>query len=758
VAIAPPPPRWGVGSGVGAFCASFPHAFAMTIMEATLWQTVHERLDPMLLAPRLRPDVVVRALESARHGPYYMIKSPQAGTYLKLSPREHDMLGLMDGTRTVKEITLADFYEHGSLAFNRVIQLVNLLHHHSFLVSPPIPTYALVRQGLRAQHGFRAGVNRVLDFVRRAEIALSGIDAAVTALYRMGGWLLLTRPALVLLGVIAVCGVVAFHVAERTSQMTLAGIFAGGAGGLAVVGAMLFFAVQIVCHEMAHALVCKSFGREVVRGGIALYYGFPAFYVDTTDIWLEGRARRIAVTAAGPISDMVVAGACSLLALVLPPDAATACLLLAGFAYFLIAWNLFPLLTLDGYYVLVDLLEMPLLRARAFAFVRDSLLGKLWRRERFSSEEVILTAYGVLAGAFSLFFLFSAFRYFEWQLVDLITTVARTGNWIPVVMAIVLVSTMGIPLLLRALGLASHALERAGHGVRALTVRVEYAHLRSRTALLAGIPVLADLPPAQLHAIAAAMRARRYGAGSTIVRQGERGDRFFVIVRGAAEVVQACESSSPVWASKTVFSRVATLAGGDYFGERALLQQAPRAATVRALADLDVLELSAGDFARLISPTWQLRERMARAVELRGELAEMDLFKELGPADRDLLLTRLEAESFEPGSTMIRQGESGERVYVIREGRVEVLRAEPRGTTQWVAELGPGDFFGEIALFAACPRTATVRALTPVRVWSLRRREFDDVLRHYLRMGDLFEGIGQGRLAALRGVTPDIAV
>jgi CRP-like cAMP-binding protein len=317
-------------------------------------------------------------------------------------------------------------------------------------------------------------------------------------------------------------------------------------------------------------------------------------------------------------------------------------------------------------------------------------------------------------------------------------------------MAIVLVTTMGIPLLLRAFGLASHALERAGHGVRALTVAVDDVHLRSRTALLAGIPVLAGLPPAQLRAIAAAMHARRYAAGSTMVRQGERGDRFFVIMRGTAEVVQARETGAPARGTSAAVATVAMLTAGDYFGELALLRQAPRAATVRALAELDVLELSAGDFAHLVSPTWQLRERMARAVDRRGELDRLDLFKELSAAGRDLLLTRLDDESFAAGATMIRQGEVGERLYVIREGRVEVIRGEPGHASQRVAELGPGDFFGEIALLISCPRTATVRALTPVRAWSLGGREFDDLLRHYLRMSDVFEVAGRGRLAELQ--------
>jgi CRP-like cAMP-binding protein len=122
------------------------------------------------------------------------------------------------------------------------------------------------------------------------------------------------------------------------------------------------------------------------------------------------------------------------------------------------------------------------------------------------------------------------------------------------------------------------------------------------------------------------------------------------------------------------------------------------------------------------------------------------------------LLTRLEDESYAPGATLIRQGEAGERLYVIRAGRVEVLRTEPGQAAQRVAELGAGDFFGEIALLNACPRTATVRALTPVRAWSLSRRDFDDVLGHYLRMGNVFEEAGRGRLAALRGTNPAVAV
>src|SRR5207248_6739970 len=115
---------------------------------------------------------------------------------------------------------------------------------------------------------------------------------------------------------------------------------------------LIFISVSILIHELAHALVCKSFGCEVRRGGFALFFGFPAFFVDTTDIWLEPRWRRIAVSAAGACADAVVAGACTLLTLVLPPELAAVSLAFAATTYVIVLFNLLPLLELDGYYVL----------------------------------------------------------------------------------------------------------------------------------------------------------------------------------------------------------------------------------------------------------------------------------------------------------------------------------------------------------------------------------------------------------------------
>ena len=67
---------------------------------------------------------------------------------------------------------------------------------------------------------------------------------------------------------------------------------------------------------------------------------------------------------------------------------------------------------------------------------------------------------------------------------------------------------------------------------------------------------------------------------------------------------------------------------------------------------------------------------------------------------------------YEPGEPIVRQGEIGDRFYIIARGAVEVVR-EDGDTCTRLARLGPGEHFGEVALLQNVPRTATVRAVEP---------------------------------------------
>jgi MFS family permease len=95
------------------------------------------------------------------------------------------------------------------------------------------------------------------------------------------------------------------------------------------------------------------------------------------------------------------------------------------------------------------------------------------------------------------------------------------------------------------------------------------------------------------------------------------------------------------------------------------------------------------------------------------------IFEPLGPANIERVARNLVQIEADPGMIVIREGDPGDRFYVIEQGEVEVSRhGEP------LAKLGPGDFFGEIALLRNVPRTATVTASSAASLRSLDRAQF----------------------------------
>lgn len=77
---------------------------------------------------------------------------------------------------------------------------------------------------------------------------------------------------------------------------------------------------------------------------------------------------------------------------------------------------------------------------------------------------------------------------------------------------------------------------------------------------------------------------------------------------------------------------------------------------------------------------------------------------------------------YEPGQDIVREGDVGQSLFIIRSGEVEVLKHAANGSApQLLATLGPGDHFGEVAVFQRIRRTATVRAKTRVELLHVRR-------------------------------------
>jgi CRP-like cAMP-binding protein len=116
---------------------------------------------------------------------------------------------------------------------------------------------------------------------------------------------------------------------------------------------------------------------------------------------------------------------------------------------------------------------------------------------------------------------------------------------------------------------------------------------------------------------------------------------------------------------------------------------------------------------------------MPRSSATSHELARVTLLAGLPGETLARLAKRMEREEVAPGTVLVREGEPGDRFYVVFAGMLSVTQ-QGIGSR---AMLRPGDYFGEVALAMHMPRTATVAAVTPAVVASCDRETFDELLR-----------------------------
>ena len=102
-----------------------------------------------------------------------------------------------------------------------------------------------------------------------------------------------------------------------------------------------------------------------------------------------------------------------------------------------------------------------------------------------------------------------------------------------------------------------------------------------------------------------------------------------------------------------------------------------------------------------------------------ARLKDVSLFRDLSRKDRKKLARWADEVDVEEGSNLATEGEFAHEFFVIEEGSAAVSQGD-----QHIRDLGPGDFFGEIALLEETRRTATVTATSPMRLIVMFQREF----------------------------------
>lgn len=409
-----------------------------------LWNVLGERMDISRWRPKRIKGYELHRVSTSKGERYYILKNLKHKTYFKLTEKQVFIWKLLDGEHSVRDIALAYFNRYGAFAYDGIIAILSQLRANAFLEQQPFDIFNKINRWLSART-LSSRVGKLFKAFMRREFSLKNIDALIDKVYKYGGRFLYTRLAQGVLLIIALSGLLLFGLTLRQGKYSFLKFNRSYALGIILLLCLNNF--RTLLHEGGHALTCKHFGREIRQAGVMIYIGSIVPFVDTTDIWLGSRSERILVSFAGPYSDILWGGMASLV-LSLTPDwwGAQILFMFAALSYLSGIFNLNPLLEWDGYYILMDWLEIPCLRKRAFSFVRKELLSKVIKLQSFSREDIVFSIYGLLAGIYTAFIILMAIYLWHRRLAKpLAGFLGETG-------ARLLISTLLVTLFLLAFG------------------------------------------------------------------------------------------------------------------------------------------------------------------------------------------------------------------------------------------------------------------------------------------------------------------
>lgn len=312
--------------------------------------------------PLQNPHVTLHTRPTADGQSVSILKNPDNGKYFKLSDQGQFIWQQLNGEQTMQEITLSLAERYNFFAPDVVAALISKLAKAGFIKNIEIEREVnLQGQPLWVRAMVRA--RRVLE----ARIAIGDADKWITKSYNKIVHILFTPIGQVIIAVLALAGFVAFCSATGN----IINVFKTFPNTWLLLLFLVPFAVYATAmHELGHAYATKAFGYEVHYMGVGWYWFGPVAFTDTSDMWLSTRGPRIIVNLAGIYTDILHAGIAALLSFIIPNVFIQVFLwLFAMYAYLNAFRMLSPLQELDGYYVLMDVLERPNLRQSAIIWL-----------------------------------------------------------------------------------------------------------------------------------------------------------------------------------------------------------------------------------------------------------------------------------------------------------------------------------------------------------------------------------------------------
>ncbi len=357
--------------------------------------------------PRLRPDVVVRR-QTHQNEVHFIVKDPVNQAYYKFSPSEWDVISLFDGTRSVVQMIEEYNRKHPHEAIDEEVMesYRQNLKDMEILDLPAAEKNLMLMGKIREQRKERAAGSG--KWSNLMEVTFSAWDPDEWMNRAVPHLRFFWSKEFLLLSIVMITLMLFVNFAkwEEFKEGTIRLYTFTDKSLWELIVFLFLMTVTGTIHEMGHALTLKHFGGEVHQMGFLLFYLSPAFYVDVSDSYILPRKERLWVTMAGTYTELIL---CSLATFfwffanpgTLAYDLAFQVVLFTGISSFFINMN--PLIKLDGYYALMDIVGIPDLREESFDYLVRWVKGTIFRMKVEEPEDMtsrkrrIFVTYGLFA-------------------------------------------------------------------------------------------------------------------------------------------------------------------------------------------------------------------------------------------------------------------------------------------------------------------------------------------------------------------------
>ncbi len=256
------------------------------------------------------------------------------------------------------------------------------------------------------------------------------------------------------------------------------------------------------------------------------------------------------------------------------------------------------------------------------------------------------------------------------------------------------------------------------------------------------VPLFDDLKQEAFVELVNKLSYHRHVPGQLIIKEGDPGRSFFVIVEGKVRIYKRLPDGGEL--------TLAHLGEGAFFGEMALLSGAPRTANVIAEQDTELLEVTDVVLRELAQNHPQVIHSLKnfyRQRLLNNVMAISPLFKEFDPGERKAIVEKFKMRQAAGGQVLITEGKNSDGLYVVLHGSVNVAAKKGDQPIE-LANLKEGEIFGEMSLLTRKPATATVTSSGNSILLKLPRASFQELVLTHPQILELVSDLTEKRKSA----------